>query len=266
MSLLAVRDLKVRLGAVQALDGVSFTVGRGEFVGLIGPNGAGKSTLLRAVLGLLPAQGEITMDGRAAAGMSARERAAHIAYLAQEREIAWDVPVGTVVALGRAPHRPAFAGLRDADRDAIEQAMRRMEVDGFRQRPATELSGGEKARVLIARALAQDTPLLLADEPAAGLDPGHQIALMRLFAELASEGRSVVASLHDLGLAARWCSRLILLDRGRIAADGTPGTVLTPQRVREIYGVTAFFGTAAGGNVVQPLDLAEPGKGREDPS
>jgi len=262
MTLLAVHDLKVRLGAVQALDGVSFTVRPGEFVGLIGPNGAGKSTLLRAVLGLVPAQGEITMDGRAAAGMSARERAARIAYLAQEREIAWDVPVETVVALGRTPHRPAFAGLRDADREAIEQAMRRMEVDGFRQRPATELSGGEKARVLIARALAQDTPLLLADEPAAGLDPGHQIALMRLFAELAAEGRSVVASLHDLGLAARWCSRLVLLARGRIVADGAPKAVLTPQRVREIYGVTAFFDTAAGGNVVQPLDLAEPGGDR----
>ena len=125
MSLLAVRDLKVRLGAVQALDGVSFTVRPGEFVGLIGPNGAGKSTLLRAVLGLVPAQGEITMDERAAAGMSTRERAARIAYLAQEREIAWDVPVETVVALGRTPHRPAFAGLRDTDREAIEQAMRR---------------------------------------------------------------------------------------------------------------------------------------------
>ncbi len=258
MSLLAVRNLKVRLGGAAVLDGVSFSVGQGEFVGLIGPNGAGKSTLLRAVLGLVESRGGIEVDGRAAAAIGARERARRIAYLAQEREIAWDVPVETVVALGRAPHRPAFAGLGEGDRAAIERAMRRMEVDGFRHRPATELSGGEKARVLIARALAQDTPLLLADEPAAGLDPGHQIALMRVFCALAAEGRSVVASLHDLGLAARWCSRLVLLGQGRIAADGAAEAVLTPQRVREVYGITAFFGTAAGGNVVQPLDLAAP--------
>ncbi len=257
MTLLAVSNLSVSLGKARVLNDVSFSVGRGEFVGLIGPNGAGKSTLLRSLLGLVPSHGDIEIDGKAAAALIARERAKKIAYLAQEREIAWDVPVEMVVALGRAPHRPAFAAPGEADRAAIDRAMRRMEVDAFRDRPATELSGGEKARVLIARALAQETPLLLGDEPAAGLDPRHQITLMRLFSELATDGRSVVASLHDLGLAARWCSRLLLLDRGRLVADGAPQAVLTPERVRSVYGVTAFFGETDGRGLVQPLDLAD---------
>ena len=127
---------------------------------------------------------------------------------------------------------------------------------GSRQRAASELSGGEKARVLIARALAQDAPLLLADEPTAGLDPAHQIALMRLFGELAAEGRCVVASLHDLGLAARWCSRLILVDRGAIVADGGPRDVLTVDRLRTVYGVDAHIGEAEDGCLlVVPLNV-----------
>ncbi|WP_315925538.1 ABC transporter ATP-binding protein [Mesorhizobium sp. SP-1A] len=260
MTLLSVSSLDVSLGSKPVLDGVSLTVEAGEFVGLIGPNGAGKSTLLRSIVGLVPSAGAIEIDGSRAADMTARQRAAKIAYLAQDRDIAWDVPVEMVVALGRAPHRPAFAALGATDRMAIDEAMRRMEVDTFRERPATELSGGERARVLIARALAQETPLLLADEPAAGLDPHHQIALMRLFANLAAEGRSTIASLHDLGLAARWCSRLLLLDRGRLVADGPPQAVLTPERVREIYGVTAFFGEADGRRFVQPLDLVGDGQ------
>jgi iron complex transport system ATP-binding protein len=256
VTLLSATDLCVSLGGKQVLHGLSFCVAAGEFVGLIGPNGAGKSTLLRSVLGLLPFQGNIQLDGKGAATMSAGQRAGKVAYLAQEREIAWAVPVETVVALGRSPHRPSFAALTNADRAMIDEAMQRMDVEAFRHRIATELSGGEKARVLAARALAQDTPLLLADEPTAGLDPSHQIALMRLFGDLAAGGRSVVASLHDLGLAARWCSRLILLDRGRIVADGSPQAVLTPETLRAVYGVEAFFGEAEGARIVHPLDLA----------
>jgi iron complex transport system ATP-binding protein len=130
-----------------------------------------------------------------------------------------------------------------------------MEIHDFRDRPATELSGGEKARVLIARALAQDAPLLLADEPAAGLDPSHQITLMKTFSALAGEGHAVVASMHDLGLAARWCSRLILIDSGVIVADGPPRAVLTADRLRSVYDIDAYLGEAAGRPIVQPLDL-----------
>ncbi|MDH6230741.1 iron complex transport system ATP-binding protein [Mesorhizobium soli] len=258
MTLLSVKGLHASLGGKPVLNGVSFSVGEGEFVGLIGPNGAGKSTLLRAALGLVGARGEVAIAGQDAAAMTARERARRIAYLPQEREIGWPVSVEMVVSLGRAPHRPAFAGLDAADRARIEEAMGRMELEEFRRRPATELSGGEKARVLIARALAQDAPLLLADEPTAGLDPSHQITLMRLFAELAREGRGVVASLHDLSLAARWCTRLILLDRGTIVADGPPREVLTRERLRSVYGVEAHLAEAEGGMLVVPLDMAAP--------
>lgn len=263
MSLLSLTGLSAALGTRRVLKDISFTVGAGEFVGLIGPNGAGKSTLLRSVLGLVAARGDIAIGGRDATGLNARERAASVAYLAQERELAWAIPVEMVVMLGRTPHRAGFAAPSPDDRTAMERAMKRMEVDGFRDRAATDLSGGEKARVLIARALAQETPLLLADEPTAGLDPSHQITLMRLFAELAGQGRSVVASLHDLGLAARWCSRLLILDGGRLVADGPPDQVLTPQALRDVYGVEAYFGTAHGRAVVQPLDLAAPGQQQE---
>ncbi len=256
MTLLSVENLSVELGRRPVLHGLDFAVGPGEFVGLIGPNGAGKSTLLRAALHLLPAQGQVRLCGTDSAAMNARQRAACVAYLAQEREIAWAVPVEMVVALGRSTHRPGFAAMTERDRTIVDAAMRRMDVEAFRHRIATELSGGEKARVLAARALAQDTPLLLADEPTAGLDPAHQIALMRLFDSLAADGRSVVASLHDLGLAARWCSRLILLDKGRIIADGPPSGVLTPANLRAIYGVEAFFGEANGAPIIHPLDLA----------
>lgn len=257
MTLLAVSRLGAALGGKPVLQDVSFAIGPGEFVGLIGPNGAGKSTLLRSILGLVDAEGEVTLTGHDMRSLRAVERARRVAYLPQEREVAWAVPAEVLVSLGRAPHRPAFAGLTQADRTAVEQAMRRMEVDGLRGRPATELSGGEKARVLIARALAQEAPLLLADEPTSGLDPSHQIALMRIFASLAGEGRSVVASMHDLSLAARWCTRLILLDRGVIVADGRPEEVLTAERLRNVYRVEAHFGAAAGKMIVLPLDVAE---------
>ncbi len=261
MTLLSISGLSVRLGGKTVLDGLDVSVAAGEFVGLIGPNGAGKSTLLRTVLGFLPHAGTVLVDGTDTTALRARERAKRVAYLAQEREIAWAVPVETVVALGRAPHRPGFAAPGARDREIVEEAMRRMDVADFRGRIATELSGGEKARVLTARALAQDTPLLLADEPTAGLDPAHQIGLMRLFGELAASGHGVVASLHDLGLAARWCSRLVLIAQGRIVADGPPAAVLTPQRLRDVYGVSAFFAEADGAPVVHPLDLARGSEG-----
>jgi len=263
MTLLEIDRLNVSLGRKPVIRDLSFKIAEGEFVGLIGPNGAGKSTLLRTILGLAPSQGKITIDGRTAASLSPNDRARKIAYLGQEREIAWAVPVEMLVALGRTPHRPTFAALGETDRAAIERAIGRMELEAFLGRAATELSGGEKARVLIARALAQETPLLLADEPTAGLDPSHQIGLMRLFADLAAEGRSVVASLHDLGLAARWCSRLLLIDAGRIVADGSPTEVLTPQRLRDVYGVEAFFDAAGGKPIVLPLDISLPADNQE---
>ena len=247
------QDLDVP-GKRQVLQGVSFDVRPGEFVGLIGPNGAGKSTLLRALLGIVPSRGDILLGKTR---LKPGEQARLVSYLPQEREIAWPVTVERLVALGRAPYVSAFSTPSAHDLDAIRAAMQRMEIDAFADRPATELSGGEQARVLIARALAQEAPLMLADEPTAGLDPAHQIALMKTFAGLANEGSSVVACLHDLGLAARFCTRLLLIDGGRIVADGSPREVLTTERLRAIYKVEAFLAEHQGGLVVQPLDLFE---------
>lgn len=255
MTVLEVNDLRAELGGRQVLNGVSLSVGPGEFVGLIGPNGAGKSTFLRSVLGLMPSTGTVRIGGRPAGELNSRERALQISYLPQEREIAWPVTVERLVALGRAPHLPPFSGRSAEDDAAVREAMRRMEIDGLAKRTATALSGGEKARVLIARALAQGAPLMLADEPTAGLDPAHQITLMRIFAGLAAGQSSVVACLHDLGLAARWCTRLVLLDAGQVVADGAPEEVLSAQTLRKVYNIEAYLGTMGGKPVVHVLDI-----------
>lgn len=255
MSLLELEQVSVALGKARVLREVSFRVGSGEFIGLIGPNGAGKSTLLRAIIGLVPSEGAISSGGRALDRMSAPERARLLSYLPQEREIAWPVTVERLVQLGRAPYLRAFARPGPRDRDAVAGAMARMDVGLFADRPATDLSGGERARVLIARALAQEAPLLLADEPAAGLDLSHRIELMKTFAGIARDGSSVIACLHDLGSAARWCNRLILLDKGAIVADGEPECVLTVERIRSVYNVEAQIIETAHGIAVHPVDV-----------
>lgn len=257
MNLLSLSELTVSLGRRPVLNGVSLAIREGEFVGLIGPNGAGKSTLLRAALGFVASKGGLEIAGSDASRMAARERARLVAYVPQERDTAWPMSVEALVGLGRLPHIGAFAAPSVHDRLAVEHAMCDVDILHLRSRPVSELSGGEKARVLIARALAQQAPLLLADEPAAGLDPSHQIALMRVFDELAGKGRAVLATIHDLGLAARWCSRVILVDQGRVIADGSPAQVLTGETIRSTYGVTAYVGQTAHGIVVQPLDLAD---------
>ncbi|MGN6146162.1 MAG: ABC transporter ATP-binding protein [Mesorhizobium sp.] len=257
MTLLSVAHLSAALGGRPVLHDISFAVGPGELVGLIGPNGAGKSTLLRALMGLTPASGTIELDGEDGRGLSAARRALKVAFMAQSRDVAWAMPVEALVALGRLPHLPRLSPLRAVDRAAVDAAMRVMDVEAYRGRQATALSGGELARVLAARALAQETPLLLADEPAAGLDPAHQIGLMRTFRSLAEQGRSVIVSTHDLGLAARSCTRLVLLDRGRVVADGTPEAVVTANNLRSVYRVRAYFGEVEGRMVVLPLELSD---------
>lgn len=250
MTLLSLNALTVRRGDCPVVDHVSLSVGPGECVGLIGPNGAGKTTLLRAALGLLPHEGLSSL-----AALPARARAAEAAWMPQSREIAWPVDVETLIALGRIPHLPRGARLRAEDRAAVDAAIARMGLEGFRHRRATELSGGEQARVLIARALAQATPLLIADEPIAGLDPASQIATMQVFRALAEDGRAVIVSLHDLGLAARHCKRLLMMGAGQLVADGPPAEVLTPDNVARVFGVTAFWAETPQGPVFQPLEV-----------
>jgi iron complex transport system ATP-binding protein len=244
MTLLDLENLTVLRGECPVVDGVSLTVSAGECVGLIGPNGAGKTTLMRAAQGLLPFRGRTNL-----VAMTPEDRARAVAWLPQSREIAWPVNVAALVALGRLPHGPAKPG--DA---AVASAMARMGLTAMADRRATDLSGGEQARVLIARALAQEAPLLMADEPIAGLDPAAQIATMRVFVGLAREGRAVLLALHDLGLAARHCTRLVVLHRGKVAADGPPRDVLTPDVLARVFDIRAHYGDTADGPVFQPLD------------
>lgn len=250
MTLLSLTDLSVRRDGNPVVDHVSFQVQAGECIGLIGPNGAGKTTLLRAALGLLAAEGVSSL-----AALPAHDRARQVAWMPQAREIAWPVDVETLIALGRIPHLPRGSKLRREDQTAIDAAISRMGLDAYRNRTATHLSGGEQARVLIARALAQDTPLLIADEPIAGLDPANQISTMDVFSALARDGHSVLVSLHDLGLAARHCTRLLMINRGRVVADGPPTQVLTAENVQQVFGVSAFFQHTPQGPVFQPMTV-----------
>ncbi|WP_103335824.1 ABC transporter ATP-binding protein [Pseudotabrizicola formosa] len=247
MTLLTLNNLTARRGACPVLSGISLQVGAGECIGLIGPNGAGKTTLMRAALGLMPSEGQSSL-----LALSASARAAQAAWLPQSPEIAWPVTVQHLVALG------AMARGRGPDHASVDRAIDRMNLGAFRDRAANGLSGGEQARVLIARALAQDTPLLLTDEPIAGLDPAQQIRTMRVFRDLASEGRSVMVSLHDLGLAARHCTRIIVVDKGGIAADGPPEAVLTDALMGRVFGVTAFRAETVQGPVFQPMETLVP--------
>ncbi|RNF36281.1 ABC transporter ATP-binding protein [Paracoccus methylarcula] len=231
MMLLELRNLSVTRRGRPVLDKLDLSVAKGELVGLIGPNGAGKSTLMEAALGLIPFEGMSSL-----AAMTPNDRARQAAYLPQSREIAWPVSVEDLIALGRIPWPGGGRGT--GDRQAIEAAIARMGLEPFRHRTALRLSGGEQARALIARALAQETPLLIADEPVAGLDPAQQLACLRLFRELAGEGHGLLVSIHDLGLAARFCSRLVLLAEGRVLADGNPDEVLRDKAIHRAFGIT----------------------------
>ena len=164
------------------------------------------------------------------------DRARKAAYLPQSLEIAWPVSVDDLISLGRIPW--PGGGRSVADGVAIEKAIHRMRLDPFRHRTALRLSGGEQARVLIARALAQETPLIIADEPASGLDPAQQLVCLRLFQQLAGEGKGLLVSLHDLGLAARFCDRLVLLAEGRVQIDGPPRQVLQDEAIQRAFGIT----------------------------
>ena len=248
--LLALDRLSVALDGRHVLSEVSLAIGGGEVVGLVGPNGAGKTTLMRAALGLVPATGRSNL---AALPPPARARAA--AFMPQGREIAWPVTVATLVALGRVPWLPARAPLRPEDAAAVARALARLDLAALAHRTVTRLSGGEQARALLARTLAQETPLVLADEPIAGFDPAHQIATLRLFGEIADEGRAVLVAIHDLGFAARYCTRLVLLHEGRVAADGAPDAVLTDARLAEVFGVGCFRADTVRGPILAPLEL-----------
>lgn len=242
MVTLAAEDLHVSLGGRPVIRGASVQLAGGSLVGVLGPNGAGKSTLVRALLGLVPSEGTILLDDVPLASLSRREVARAIAYLPQGQALHWPLSVERLVALGRLPHLGPLSRMAEADRAAVARAMALAEVAHLARRTATELSGGERARVLMARALAVEAPVLVADEPLASLDPEHQLHGMELLQARARAGGLVIAVLHDLGLAARFCNRLIVLADGAIVADGAPADVLTPELLAAVYRVRVAVG------------------------
>jgi iron complex transport system ATP-binding protein len=258
MSGLSVSGLSVRLGQAQVLDGIDLSLRRGEVTVIVGPNGAGKSTLLSVLAGLRRADaGSATLNGANVMAMPTRRRAQQIGFLPQLNEVAWAVDAQTLVGLGRIPFT-GLGGESAADRAAIQRAMTAADVQGLKDRVVNTLSGGERGRVLIARALAGEPDWLLADEPMTGLDIAHQLDIARLFRRLAeTEGRGMVVTLHDLTLAARIADRVVVLSNGRVVADGVPERALTPAIFEQVYGVTARLRSGEAGMVVEVVGRSE---------
>ncbi len=256
---LSLRGVSVRYDDTIAVSGVNLDLVSGQLVGLIGPNGAGKTSLLRTCAGLVaPSAGEVMLGGKSLAAWSRMERARALGYLAQDRAVQWPLSVARVVALGRLPHLGPWDEIAAADAEIIAQALVAADVALLADRPVTNLSGGELTRVLIARVLAGTPKVLLADEPISGLDPAHRLQVLEIFRKLARDGRTVVVVLHDLTLAARFCDRLVLMDRGAIVADGTPREVLTHETMSRYYGVSANITSQSGELMVVPWDLIRP--------
>jgi len=228
--MLTVRDLNLP----GRLDGVSARLREGEVTAIVGPNGAGKSSLLAALAGL-EGVGAVQMDGKPLAGIDARERACAIGYLPQAGEVAWNVSVETLARLGRLPHRTGSA----VDAAAVAGALAALGLEDLRNRPVGQLSGGERARALLARVLAGTPCWVLADEPLASLDLAHQQALLRHFRALADEGRGVALVLHDLAQAMNHADRVIVLSGGRVEAEGTPAAVLDEALIGRVWGLSA---------------------------
>ena len=247
----------VRYGTRAALDAVDARVVPGEVLGVIGPNGSGKSTLIRVLAGVRrPSAGSIRLDGKDLHALPRRARARRIALVPQETHLSFPIRVRELVLLGRAPHTGRFGLERQEDLRAAHEAMARAEVLELAGRPVDELSGGERQRVVLARALAQDAGILLLDEPTSFLDLRHAVLLLDLVRELCrARGLAVAVVLHDLNLAAMYCDRLVLLDRGRVHAAGTPDEVLTYRDLCAVYGTDLYvaLNDVTGRLVVLPL-------------
>ena len=250
-STLACENLIVDAPTRRLLGPVDATFRAGEVTAVLGPNGAGKSTWLAALCGGRGiSAGSVFLDQADLSLMDPRARARRIGFLAQGREVAWSLSVEAVVRLGRLPHGRTGAAGSPADDAAVEAAIRRCELEPLRHRDVLTLSGGERARVLLARVLAGEPDWILADEPLAGLDPAYQLDIVRLLRDLAREGKGVIVTLHDLALVGRLADRVVALRSGKIVADGPARTVLTPEVMAAAYGVAVDLLTAADGEQV----------------
>lgn len=236
MKLLEAQGLKISLDGIKVLQEISFALERGEVLGLVGPNGAGKTTLLKILAGLLKQDaGSVRIE-------SSRPAAQEISYLPQGQEVHWSLSVRRLVELGRIPYLMPWQEPGVEDEKTVEDAMLSTDISHLAERSVDHLAGGERSLVLLARALATEPSILLADEPVQGLDPSHSLRVMELFRKLAHDGRGILVVLHDLTLAARFCDRLLLLHHGEMIAQGTPEKVLTPENLAKSYAIEAKYG------------------------
>lgn len=250
---LVVENLSVSLGGREVVHDVSFACPSGALVALVGPNGAGKTSLLRALAGLVPSTGGMRLRADDLRSLDPKARARAVAYLPQGHEAHWPLPARDIVALGRLPHGAGDpTQLSRADAAAVEEAMRLADVEGLAGRPITRLSGGERARVAMARVLAVGAPLILADEPTAALDPRHQLDVMSVLRNAARAGATVIAVTHDLGLAARFADRALVMREGLLIAAGTPTEAFAPDILAQVFGIEAYRADVAGETVLVP--------------
>ena len=255
MNAIDARNVCVRFGRTPILSNVEVTLRAGEVLGLLGPNGAGKSTLIGALAGLTTlSQGAVLLHGNDVHRLNPRIRAKQLALLPQGLECHWPMAAREVVALGRTPHLRAWAQPSKEDARAVERAMHACDVVHLQQRPMNTLSSGERERVLLARALACEAKVLLADEPAAQLDPGHQLDVMNTLRQLARNDVAVGVALHDLSLASRFCDRVALLKDGRVLAAGATVETLTPENLMRCFAIRATRVTTPVGDVLVPLE------------
>jgi iron complex transport system ATP-binding protein len=240
-ALLIAQNLRVTLGGRTVLRDISLSLSSGHLVALVGPNGAGKTTLLRALAGLLPSQGEVYVGGDKLSSLRLSERARRFAYLPQGHVVHWPLPARDIVALGRFPHGATDpARLSPKDAEAVLRAMQATDVVEFGDRRVTELSGGERSRVALARVLAVEAPVILADEPTASLDPRYQIDVMKNLRGAADGGVLVIVVTHDLGLAARFADTVLVLSEGRLIARGSPAEALSEKIMADVFRISAY--------------------------
>ena len=251
MTELTATNLSASIGGRKILDSVSVSFGAGELVGLIGPNGAGKTSLLKCLLGIVKAEsGGISLDGQALPTWSRTEVARRLGYLPQGAPCHWPMTAKQIIELGWLPNTTSTTKSDCLMKNSVNEAMEQTGTTYLRSRIVTSLSGGERTLVMIARCLAGPAPLLLADEPVTGLDPRHQTEIMQTLQTKATGLGGVVAVVHDLNLAARFCSRLVLMDQGRIAAIGKPNQVLTVEQLTKVYGIDVALQSVDGQKVV----------------